>query len=183
MRYVDMNLQGLSLDQAIYLHLAGMWSILLEICWSSPDQHWGGWSTVNLEVVICSGEGGQLTVISGSICREVEICRWGGRGGQGRWVNWQSTWEGSAKTLKGFPLTMLILWGRVNWQSTWEGSAKTLEGLPLTMLILGEQQSTPKSADPLWVDCQSNFRPGSTLSEVILPKSLQILPKLIVNQP
>ena len=26
-------------------------------------------------------------------------------------VNQQSTWEGSAKTLQGLPLTVLILWG------------------------------------------------------------------------
>ena len=78
-------------------------------------------------------------------------------------VNWHSTWEGSATTLEGSPLTMLILgWGvdchstwkgstttlegspltmlilgGVNWHSTWEGSATTLEGLPLTMFILG----------------------------------------------
>ena len=50
-------------------------------------------------------------------------------------VDWQSTLEGSRKTLQGLPLTVLIL-GAVDWQSTWEGSAKTLQGLPLTVLIL-----------------------------------------------
>ena len=29
-------------------------------------------------------------------------------------------------------------WG-VDWQSTWEGSTKTLQGLPQTVLILGDQ--------------------------------------------
>ena len=76
-------------------------------------------------------------------------------------VHRHSTWKGSAKTLEGSPLTMLILgvdrhstWkgsgkdfgritsdnvdpGGVDRHSTWKGSTKTLEGLPLTMLILG----------------------------------------------
>ena len=52
-------------------------------------------------------------------------------------VNRHSTWKGSAKTLEGLPLPMLILGGWVNWHSTWKGSTKTLEGSPLPMLILG----------------------------------------------
>ena len=55
----------------------------------------GGQSTVKSEricreVEICrwggrggEGEGGRSTVKSEKICREVEICRWGGRGGEG----------------------------------------------------------------------------------------------------
>ena len=79
--------------------------------------------------------------------------------------------KGSAKTLQGLPLTMLILGvqstvnlerihediaritsdnigpGGVDWQSTWKGSTKTLQWLPLTMLILGvDQQSTWKGS-------------------------------------
>ena len=96
-------------------------------------------------------------------------------------------------------------------QLTWKGSAKTLSGLPLPMLILGGVQPTvtlekmcvdfvnfssspsinsppPRSTmfnhnpskgfgDPF----QLQGPPGSTLSEVILPKSLRILSKLSVN--
>ena len=63
-----------------------------------------------------------------------EGCRWGGRergggsidiqlrkvvsgeGVEGRGVNRQSTWKGSAKTLQGLPLTMLILGGLIDSQ-------------------------------------------------------------------
>ena len=47
-----------------------------------------------------------------------------------------STWKGSAKTLEGSPLPMLIL-GGADRHSTWKESTMTLEGLPLPMLILG----------------------------------------------
>ena len=57
-------------------------------------------------------------------------------------VDRHSTWKGSAKTLEGLSLPMLILGGGVNRHSTWKGSAKTLEGLPLPMLILGGGRST-----------------------------------------
>ena len=83
---------------------------------------------------------GQLTVNLGKdpqrLCKDYlwQCWSWG--------VDWQSTWEGSTKTLQGLPLTVLIRGG--DQESTWEGSAKTLQGLPLTVLILGgvDQQST-----------------------------------------
>ena len=58
-------------------------------------------------------------------------------------VDRHSTWKGYAKTMEGSPLTMLIR-GGVDRHSTWKGSAKTMEGSPLTMLILGGVQSTLK---------------------------------------
>ena len=45
------------------------------------------------------GKGGQLTVNSEIICREAEICRWGGRGREGG-VDRQSTQRLSAERLK-----------------------------------------------------------------------------------
>ena len=90
-------------------------------------------------------------------------------------VDWHSTWKGSAKTLEGSPLTMLILggWG-VDRHSTWKGSVKTMEGLPQ----LGKDLQRP------WKDhlnleriCNDFGRilltpspPGSALSVVILPR-------------
>ena len=60
-------------------------------------------------------------------------------------INWQSTWKGSAKTLQGLPLTVLIMGrGQSSW-SSWKGSMKTLQGLPLHLwpvLILGGNQLT-----------------------------------------
>ena len=50
-------------------------------------------------------------------------------------VDWHTTLKGSARTLQGLPLTMLIL--GVNQHTTLKGSARTLQGLSLTMLILG----------------------------------------------
>ena len=44
----------------------------------------------------------------------------------------------------------------VNQHSTWKGSAKTLEGLPLTMLILGGgsiDTQLGKDLQRLWKDC------------------------------
>ena len=45
--------------------------------------------------------------------------------------------------------------GRANRHSTWKGSAKTLEGSPLPMLILGGSINTQLGKDPqrLWKDC------------------------------
>ena len=54
--------------------------------------------TRRLSFVGGEGErGGQLTVKSEKVCREVEICRWGGRGGE---FNQQSSQRGSAERLK-----------------------------------------------------------------------------------
>ena len=70
----------------------------------------GGQSTLNSgkKVVGGEGRGGQLTLNSG---KRVVV---GGEGGEGRGggggINWHTTWKGSAKTLQGLPLTMLI-WG------------------------------------------------------------------------
>ena len=77
----------------------------------------------------------------------LKIC-WSSPDQHGRGVDWESTWEGSTKTLEGLPLTVFILGVGVNWQSTWEGSTKTLEGLPLTVFIGGgvNWQSTWKGS-------------------------------------
>ena len=83
------------------------------------------------EVEICrwggrGGEGVQSTVNSERICREVETCRWGGRGGVGGSINSQLG-EGSVKIFEGLPLTMFILGGggSIDNQLGKEGSAKT----------------------------------------------------------
>ena len=146
---------------------------------------------------------------------------WGG-GEEG--VNWHSTWKGSANTLQGLTLTMLILggqstlnmericehiaritsdnvdpggWGRrgVNWHSTWKGSANTLQGIPLTMLILGIQSTlnlerickhiariTSDNVDPGGVNQHSTWK-GSTNTLQGLPLTMLILGGSIDTQP
>ena len=129
----------------------------------------GGWSTANLGR-ICKDFGG---ITSDSV--------------DPRGVKWQSTWEGSTKTLQGLPLIVLIL--GINWQSTWEGSVKTLQGLPLIVLILGGQSTvnlgrihkdfariTSDSVDPgrRGVNQQSTVE-GSTKTLEGLPLTVLIL--------
>ena len=62
---------------------------------------WFGWNVKNfaqnLLIIPGSTWRGQSTVNSERICREVEICRWGG---EGRGVDQQSTQRGSAERLK-----------------------------------------------------------------------------------
>ena len=106
------------------------------------------------------GEGGWSTVNSGRICREVEICRWEGGEGRGRGgqltINWgRNPWR---------------LWKDYLWQCWSWGSIDNQ---------LGKDPQRLLQTLELTVD----WPPRSTLSEVILPKSLQILPKLIVIDP
>ena len=66
-----------------------------------------------LTVFIPGGQGGQLTVNLGRIHKDFGRIRADSVGGG---VNQQSTWEGSAKTLEGLPLTVLILGGSIDSQ-------------------------------------------------------------------
>ena len=121
--------------------------------------------------------GGSIDTQLGRICRDLGRIASGNVDPGG--VDRHSTWKGSAETLEGLPLRMLILGcqstlnlericrdlgriasdnvdpGGVNRPSTWKGSAETLEGLPLTMLILGGLINTQlgKDLQRPWKDC------------------------------
>ena len=71
---------------------------------------------------------GSMCTRGGSIDTELrkEICRWGGRGGEGMGVNQWSTWKGSVMTLEGSPLTMLILGELIDTQLGKDHFAMTL---------------------------------------------------------
>ena len=129
---LTMLILGGSIDTQLGKDPQRLWKDRLWQCWS-----WGGWSTLNLER-ICKDFG---RITSDNV----------DPGG----VNRHSTWKGSAKTLEGSPLTMLILGGGVIWHSTWKGSMKTLEGSSLTILIGGVIDDTQLGKDPqrLWKDC------------------------------
>ena len=89
----------------------GMWRISLKICWSAPDStQWGeGWSTLNSGKKVVGGEGGE----GGWSTLNSEKKVVGGEGGEGGQL---TAWKGSAMTLEGSPLTVLILgdWSTVN---------------------------------------------------------------------
>ena len=127
----------------------------------------------------------------GRICEDFErttcdtVDPWG--------VDWQSTWEGSTKTLEGLPVTVLILGGSIDslgricedFRRIVPPRINTVTGNPSKVFAdpshvdLGNPSKV--FVDPSHVDCQSNPPPGSTLSQVIFPKSLQILPMLTVD--
>ena len=86
--------------------VVGMWRILLKICWSSQDQH-----------------GGEVGGLIDSQLREVEICRWGGRGGEGG----QSTANSDRICSQLTEDPHSVDPGGVNWQPTQTGSAAKSE--------------------------------------------------------